>query len=68
MVELGEDFQGEWGYRLGASYLHHLVDVLWGNEEEDVPQGGNNDLLFRDVVSLALECKLREMVDLGEKI
>jgi hypothetical protein len=45
-----------------------LVDIFWGNEEKDVTQGGDNGLLFGDVVGLALERKLWEMVDLGEQI
>ena len=49
-------------------YPHHLVNIIWGNEEKDISQGGNNGFLFGDIVRLALERKLWEMVDLGEQI
>jgi hypothetical protein len=68
LVELSEDLQVEWGCRLRVGYLHHLVDILWGNEEKGVPRGRNNGFLFGDVVSLALECKLWEMMNLWEQI
>jgi hypothetical protein len=38
LIKLSEDFQVEWGRRFRAGYLHHLVDILWGDEKEDVPR------------------------------
>jgi hypothetical protein len=58
---------------MGLPTPGELSACIWsmssgGNGEEDVPQGGNNGFLFGDVMSLALECELWKMVDLGEKI
>ena len=68
LVELGEDLQVERGCGLQVIYLHHLVEILWGNEEKDVAQGRDDGFLFGNVVSLALERKLWEMMNLGEHI
>jgi hypothetical protein len=37
LVKLGEDFQVERDDRVRAGYLQHRVDVLWGDEEKDIP-------------------------------
>jgi hypothetical protein len=55
LIKLGEDFEIENGRRFWVGYLHHLVNILWGDEEEEIPRRRNNGFLVRDVVGLALE-------------
>ena len=45
-----------------------MVDGFWRDEEKNFHRGGYDDSLLGDIVGLALEGKLWEMVNLGEEI
>jgi hypothetical protein len=45
-----------------------LVDSFWRDEEKNFPRGGYDGSLLGNIVGLALEGEVWEMVNLGEEI
>jgi len=68
MVQLYYDFKVERGGVFGSRYLHHLINGLWCDKENNFSRRRNYGSMVREVMSLTFEGKFRIMIDLGKEI